>query len=158
MKKTFKIATVLLLVFALVSNIYTSLFSFYGMKTNNLPGAVWANAISETTGSSGDGSSSSGTSSNGTSSSGAWFNLPKNTAIWCGTITYTTGYTGNATAGATGTMTAPNGSVSASIGGGYVNSTSTSGTIAAHWGEEIRCTGPIAFTWCSNVTGIAACQ
>lgn len=153
MKKSFKIATVMLIVFALVSNMYTALFSFYGMNTNNLPGAVWANALSTTTGSSGEGSSS-----NGTSSSGAWFNEAKRTNIYCGQITYTTGYSGNATAGAAGSVKGLNGTMSASIGGGYINSTSSSGTIAAHWAEEIRCTGPISWTYCTNVTGIAACQ
>jgi hypothetical protein len=40
MKKTLKISTVLLIIFAIVTNLYSSLFSFYGIKTNNLQGAV----------------------------------------------------------------------------------------------------------------------
>ncbi len=149
MKKLLKISAVGLIIFALVTNLYGAMFSFYGIKTNNLEGAVWASSLSTT--------DYSGTSGGGTSSS-SWFNTPKETDIYCGTITYTTGYNGNGTAGAAGTVTAPNGSVSASVAGGYVNSSSSTGSIQAHWAKETRCTGPLAMVLCSNVTGINACQ
>jgi hypothetical protein len=58
MKKTLKIAGISLAVLALVSNLYTAIFTFYGIKTHNLAGQVWAQSTSTST--NGTGSSSSG--------------------------------------------------------------------------------------------------
>ena len=55
MKKVFKIAGITLAVFVLVANVYSAVFTFYGVKTNNLAGAVWAQSTSSSSSSSGAG-------------------------------------------------------------------------------------------------------
>lgn len=157
MKKALRITTVALIGFAIVSNLYTSLFTFYGIKTNNLQGAVWANALATTGGSSSGSSSGSGTTTSGTNQ--GWFNTGMPNKIWCGEIKFVANFNGGQTAGASGTVTDPaTGAISASVSGGYVMSATASGTIAAHWANENRCTGPLAITWCTDVTGINACM
>lgn len=56
MKKILKITGITMVILALVLNLYSTLFTFYGIKSNKLPGQVWAQSTSTST---------SGTSSDG---------------------------------------------------------------------------------------------
>jgi hypothetical protein len=60
MKKVLKFTAIGLVIFAVAANLHTAIFSFYGISTNNLEGAVWAQSTSTSTSTSGNESSSSG--------------------------------------------------------------------------------------------------
>jgi len=143
MKKALKVSAIGFIIFALVTNIHTALFSFYGLKTNKLEGSVWA-----------AGTSTSGTSSDGTSSSAGIFNSPVYTPVQCGVMNFN-GTTTNG-GGATATYNYGTGSVSVT----YANSTSITwtGSVAPHKATMIECIGPKFHLFCSNKSAISACQ
>jgi hypothetical protein len=72
MKKSLKIAGIALAIIALVSNFHNALFTFYGIKSNNLAGQVWAQSTSTSTnGTSTGGSTSGGGTGGGTGGEGS---------------------------------------------------------------------------------------
>lgn len=157
MMKAIKIAAVALVIFALVANLHTALFSFYGMKTSNLAGAVWANSLSTTDGTSGTttGGSSTGDES---SSSDTWYNQPVRKTIHCGEKKYSQ-TTSNHGAVSVSYITNPqNGQVSIHVNYGAVTTGTVTGSIAAHDATMIECVGPIAWVICVNRTAVEACE
>lgn len=66
-----------LIIFAIATNLHTAIFSFYGLKTNNLDGAVWAQTSS----------SSTNGYNPGDHSAPIW--MVANNSIPCGNATYT---------------------------------------------------------------------
>ena len=70
MNKSLKIAGIALAIIALVSNFHNALFTFYGIRSNNLAGQVWAQSTS-TGGTSTDGSTSGGGTGGGTGGDGS---------------------------------------------------------------------------------------
>jgi len=156
MMKAIKIAAVALVIFALVANLHTALFTFYGMKTSNLAGAVWANSLSTTddTG----GTTGGGSTGDETSSDGAWYNQPVRRTIRCGEKKYSV-TTSNHGAVSVSYITNPqNGQVSINVSYGAVTSGEVTGTIPAHDATMIECVGPIAMVICINRTAQEACE
>jgi hypothetical protein len=151
MKQVIKITAIGFIVFALVANLHSSIFSFYGLKTNNLQGAVWANALSTT-----DGSSTG--SGSGSSSSGAPWDSPIYHVVYCGPVYYNGSISNNG--GATVTYTAPPtpyGSGSITVTYNNANSTSYSSSIGERVRQSKSCDGP-DWALCFSVTAIEACN
>jgi len=147
MKKLLKISAVGLIIFALVTNLYGAMFSFYGIKTNNLEGAVWASSLSTT-----DYSGTSG----GDSSSG-WFDSAVYTPVQCGAMPYSGSTTNHGDASVSYTTNAA-GTVTATVSYGTSSTSSYSGTVAAHTATMVQCTGQ-KFQWfCSGITAQEACK
>lgn len=149
MKKALKITAAGLVIFALVTNLYSAIFSYYGIKTNNLEGVIWANSLATT-----DGSSSS-TSTNVTSTSNI-FHAAINTSIECGEIRYS-GSTSNIVSGSASFSTnATSGviSVSFSSNGGVAYT----GTIPPHRATMVECVAPTYDIFCTNKPAISACS
>lgn len=149
MKKLLKITAVLFIIFALVTNLYATLFSYYGIKTNNLEGAVWASSLATTSNSSGGSSGTTGTST--------WFNLAVNTSVQCGAMNYS-GSTTNHGAASVSYTTSPAGTVTATVSYASGSSSSYTGTIPAHTATMVQCVGPLAATFCLNTSAQEACQ
>jgi hypothetical protein len=157
MNKIVKISSIMLIILALVMNLHSAIFAFYGIKKGSLPNAIWAAALA----SSSDGSSSSGgTSSGGGSNSGSSDNLPwqqpTKHPVFCNTLYYAGSVSnhGDATVSVTTDST---GKETVSVNFSSSSSTNYTGSIAARWTDEIRCDGPTALVWCTNVSPIEAC-
>jgi len=148
MNKSLKIAAIALIIFALVTNLHSALFSYYGIKTNNLDGAVWATALTTTNPTS---------TSGGTSTSGAFWNLPVKSTVHCGVMYFSGSSTNNGGASVSYT-TNVSGTVSANVSYSTSFSGSYTGSVAAHDATMIQCTGPSAVTFCSGTTALEACE
>jgi len=72
MKKVLKLSAIAMVILALVLNFHTAMFTFYGIKTNNLAGQVWAQSTSTSTSTNGNGTGGDGTG--GDASSGVFGN------------------------------------------------------------------------------------
>ena len=149
MKKSLKFTAIALIVFALVTNLHSTLFSFYGLKTNNLDGSVFAATLDTTTG---DGTGA-GTNTN---PGEAWWDSPIYSTVHCGVMFFT----GNEYNHGTGTVsytTEANGLVTATVSFDNGSSTSYTGSRAAHDSQMSQCIGP---NWaiCSGITALDACQ
>lgn len=156
MTKAIKIAAVALVVFALVANLHTALFTFYGMKTSNLAGAVWANSLS-TTDDTGGTTTGGGSTGDESSSGDAPWNKPVYTTIRCGEKQYSV-TTSNHGAVSISYVTNQNGQVSIHVNYGEVTSGKVTGTIAAHNATMVECVGPAAWVICINRTAMEACE
>lgn len=146
MKKLLKISAVGLIIFALVTNLYGAMFSFYGIKTNNLEGAVWASSLSTTDGS-GDGTGT------GTSS---WWDSPVNRVVHCEAMPFSGDQTNHGAASVSYTTDAY-GKITASVSYASSASSSYSGTVAAHDATMRQCTGN-GWAICTTITAVEACQ
>ena len=153
MKKTLKITAIGLVIFALVANLHSAMLSFYGIKNNKLEGAIWANSLSVTTGS----SSGSGSSSSGTSSSGAVWHSPIYQTVQCGDMQFS-GSTTNHGAATVATTTSGTGVVSVTVSYASVSTSSYTGTVKAHSAKMKQCDGPTIDVTCWGTTAQEACQ
>ena len=151
MKKTLKITTVGLVIFALVANLHSAMFSFYGIKTNNLEGAIWANSLSTTSG-----SSSGSSSGSGSTTSGAVWHSPIPQTVKCGAMQYS-GTTSSHGAATVATTTSA-GVVTVTVSYATVSTSSYSGTIAAHDAKMVQCIGPTIDLSCWGTSAQEACQ
>ncbi|QHS61271.1 hypothetical protein [Chitinophaga agri] len=147
--KILKFSAIGLIVFALVSNVYSSVFTYYGIKTNHLDNSVMAVTLASSTS-----GSSSGGSTDVTGTTGV-FDAPKYTTVKCGTVYFsgsqsntgaaTVSYTTNNAGGVTVT-------VSFSSNGGYT------GSVGPHDATMVQCIGPDHVIWCSSVGAVDACK
>ncbi len=156
MKKVLKISAIGLIVFALVANLHSAIFNYYGIKTNNLEGAVWAASLATTSGTTSGGGStggSGGSSSYGTST----FGSPVYSTVSCGTVTWSRTVFYGASGSIVGTTYIEGGIVKTSFTGNYSSSTQTSGTINARSVNYISsCPGWSGF--CTYKSAVDACN
>lgn len=148
MKKLLKISAVGLIIFALVTNLYGAMFSFYGIKTNNLEGAVWASSLSTT--------DYSGTSGGGTSTSGALMHSPQFHTVSCGAMAYSGSTTNHGDASVSYTTDAA-GKVTATVSYGTSSTSSYNSSIGARTRQSKSCDGS-RWEWCTSTTAEEACN
>lgn len=146
MKKAIKITAVGLIIFALIANIQSSIFSFYGFKDNELHAAVWSQANSTSTGGS---SSGSGSSTSGIFEAEHPGTVQCPASIWFKSEYFTAGYK-------VGVTFIENGIIKTDYHGSYSYHIDTHGGVDAHQGTTMVCYG---WGWgCTPISATQACQ
>lgn len=158
MKRIIKIAAIVLISFAVASNIYASTVNFYGLKNSKLSNVILGAAMYGSNGSSSNTNGTSDGTSDGTSSNGSWFDSPVNTTVHCGATRVSGSQTSAGTAGASVSMVTNHlGQVSISVNYANANNTNYTQVIAAHDAIMRQCVGP-SLAICTTITAIEACK